>query len=744
MIKLAKYLNPFLISLALAILLLFGQATTDLNLPNYMSDIVNVGIQQNGIEHAALDAISPAGFKLMTTFMLENEKKLVSENYNLVSSNDLNPAGKAYLTLYSKAGTQLYIKKAVDSSTNANLDSAFGASTWTLINVMKDLAANPSAVSSAGSTMDLKNVDITKLYLMQPMLDSLPKAVITAAHEKALTSDSSILKQSGILLAKLFYTEIGADAGAMQNAYIVRIGLLMLLIAFLGGMASILVSLLSSRIAAGVARNLRRDIFNKIQDFSNNEFDQFSTASLITRCTNDISQIQQLLMMGIRIICYAPIMGIGGVLMAINKSSSMSWIIAVAVTALVGMIMVITSIALPKFKIIQKLVDKLNLVSRENLSGMMVIRAFGTQTYEQNRFETANQDLTATNLFVNRIMVFMMPAMMLIMNATTLTIVWVGAHQIASSSMQVGDMMAFMQYAMQIIMSFLMISMMFIFVPRAAVSADRIAEVLQTENSVLDTQEPKEFDAEKKGLVEFKGVHFRYHNAEEDALENITFTAKPGETTAIIGSTGSGKSTIANLILRFYDVTEGQICVDGVDLRDVRQKELRAKIGYVPQEGVLFSGTIASNIKYAKKEASAEEIESAAKIAQALDFITEKPEGFNSAIAQGGSNVSGGQKQRLSIARALVKEPEIFIFDDSFSALDFRTDAALRKALKQYIGTSTILVIAQRVSTIMNAEQIIVLDDGKIVGSGSHQELLKTCPQYLEIASSQLSKEELE
>ncbi|HZW49374.1 MAG TPA: ABC transporter ATP-binding protein [Bacillota bacterium] len=744
MIKLAKYLKPFLISLALAILLLFGQATTDLNLPNYMSDIVNVGIQQNGIEHATPDAISPAGLKLMTTFMVDSEKALVSENYTLMSTVDLNTAGKAYLTVYPKAGTQLYIKKSVDETTSTNLDSAFGTSTWTLINVMKDLSTQPGAVSTTGTSTDLQNVDITKLYLMQPMLDNLPKSVITAAHEKALESDSSILKQSGILLAKIFYTEIGADAGAMQNAYIVHIGLLMLLIAFLGGTASILVSLLSSRIAAGVARNLRRDIFNKIQDFSNNEFDKFSTASLITRCTNDITQIQQLLMMGIRIICYAPIMGIGGVMMAISKSSSMSWIIAAAVTTLVGMIMVITSIALPKFKIIQKLVDRLNLVSRENLSGMMVIRAFGTQKYEQQRFETANQDLTATNLFVNRIMVFMMPAMMLIMNATTLTIVWVGAHQIAESSMQVGDMMAFMQYAMQIIMSFLMISMMFIFVPRAAVSADRIAEVLETENSVLDTQNPREFDPDKKGLVEFKGVHFRYHNAEEDALEDITFTAKPGETTAIIGSTGSGKSTIANLMLRFYDVTEGQICIDGVDLRDVRQKELRAKIGYVPQEGVLFSGTIGSNLRYAKKEASEEEIETAAKIAQALDFVREKPDGFNSTIAQGGSNVSGGQKQRLSIARALVKEPEIFIFDDSFSALDFRTDAALRKALKQYIGYSTVIVIAQRVSTIMNAEQIIVLDDGRIVGMGTHQELLKTCAQYLEIASSQLSKEELE
>lgn len=743
MVKLAKYLKPFLFGLVLAIALLFGQAICDLNLPNYMSEIVNVGIQQNGIEHAAPDAISQNGIKLMTTFMNESEKQLVDENYVLVSGTDRNADGKAYNSLYPKAGAQIYVKKDVAETANVSLDNAFGTATWTMKSVIQDMAKQPGqSIANDGST-DIKNIDISKLYQLLPMLVNLPAAAINTAHEKALDNDETILRQSGIMLTKAFYGELGMDINGLQSGYIIKIGLFMLLIALLGGLATVLVSLLSSKIASGVARNLRNDVFNKIVSFSNNEFDKFSTASLITRCTNDVTQIQQLLMMGIRLICYAPIMAVGGVIMAVNKSASMSWIIAVACIALVGMIMVIMSIAMPKFKAIQKLIDKLNLVSRENLSGMMVIRAFDTQEHEKKRFEAANEDLTKINLFVNRIMVFMMPAMMLVMNGTTLLIVWVGAHQIVNSAMQVGDMMAFMQYAMQIIMAFLMISMMFIFVPRAAVSAGRIAEVLGTENSIVDPQNPKNFDAAKKGLIEFRHVYFRYHNAEEDALSDITFMAKPGQTTAIIGSTGSGKSTIANMALRFYDVSKGQILVDGVDVREVKQKDLRSKIGYVPQKGALLSGTIASNLRYGKKDASDDEVETAARVAQAMEFISKKPERFDSAIAQGGANVSGGQKQRLSIARALAKEPEIFIFDDSFSALDFRTDVALRKALKEHTGNSTVIIVTQRVSTIRNAEQIIVLDEGRIVGCGTHKELLKNCPQYYEIASSQLSQEEL-
>jgi ATP-binding cassette subfamily B protein len=547
----------------------------------------------------------------------------------------------------------------------------------------------------------------------------------------------------GIMISKVFYEELGVDMHSIQTAYIIRVGGVMLIIALLGGVATILVSLISSRIAAGVARNLRKDAFEKIESFSSSEFNKFSTASLITRCTNDITQIQLLLMIGIRMICYAPIMAVGGVIMAIGKSPSMSWIIAVACIAIAGLIVVIIAIAMPKFKIMQTLVDKLNLVARENLSGMMVIRAFATQKHEKKRFEAANGDLTRTNLFVTRVMAFMMSGIMLVMNGITLIIVWVGANQIANSGLLIGDMMAFMQYAMQIIMSFMMISMMFIFVPRAAVSAGRIAEVLEVKNKINDSKQPKSFDTSKKGIVEFKNVYFKYEGAKEYALSDINFTAFPGQTTAIIGSTGSGKSTIANLLLRFYDVTEGGVMLDGVDVRDVTLKDLREKIGYVPQKGVLISGTIASNLRYGKKDASDEEIETAAKVAQAEDFIEEKEDGFDSAIAQGGANVSGGQKQRLSIARALVKNPEVFIFDDSFSALDYKTDVALRKALKKHTGGSTVIVVGQRVSTIMQARQIIVLEKGRIVGVGTHKELLNTCPEYAEIASSQLSEEEL-
>ena len=743
MIKLAKYLKPFYFGVVLAIVLLFGQAVCDLNLPNYMSEIVNVGIQQNGIEHAAPNAISQKGMKLVTAFMDDSEKQLINENYVLVSETDRNGSGTAYGSIYPKAGMQLYIKRDDGEGITNRLDHAFGAAALTMVDVMNDMAEQSGQTDQSGSSAGTGNLDITALYQAQPMLDRLPESTVASAHEKALSNDGDTLNQSGIMLARSFYAELGVNISSMQNAYILKIGLIMLSVALLGGMATVSVSLLSSRIAAGVARNLRKDMFDKIESFSNNEFDLFSTASLITRCTNDITQIQQLLMMGIRMICYAPILGIGGIIIAINKSASMSWIIAVACITLVGMIIVIMAIALPKFKAIQKLVDKLNLISRENLSGMMVIRAFGTQEHERKRFDTANGDLTKMNLFVNRVMVFMMPAMTLIMNGVTLIIVWVGAHQIMDSALQVGDMMAFMQYAMQIIMAFLMISMMFILVPRAAVSAARIAEVLETKGSINDPENPKEFDPAQKGFVEFRHVFFRYHGAEEDALSDITFTARPGQTTAIIGSTGSGKTTIVNMILRFYDAETGQVLVDGVDVREVTQKSLRSKIGYVPQKGALLSGSIASNLKYGKKDATDSEIETAARVAQAMEFISEKPEGFGSAISQGGTNVSGGQKQRLSIARALAKEPEILIFDDSFSALDYRTDSALRKALKEHTGNSTVILVAQRVSTIMNAEQILVLDEGRIAGRGTHKELLKTCPQYYEIASSQLSQEEL-
>ncbi len=743
MVKLAKYLKPFLFGLALTIILLFGQAMSELNLPKYMAEIVNVGIQQGGIEHAAPEAMSAEGFRLMTTLMTEKEKQLLQESYALVSGAEKNADGKAYDSLYPGAGAKFYVQKEVDSAARENLDRAFGTATWTLMNLASEMRSQAGQAGAGEPSFEAKEIDITALYQVQPMLDRLPESAIAAAREKAMLNDEGLLRQSGIMLARAFYSELGLEISGRQTAYILKIGLVMLVIALLGGAATVLVGLLSSRISAGVARDLRKDLFTRIEGFSNREFDQFGAASLITRCTNDVTQIQMLLMIGIRMICYAPIIGIGGVIMAVNKSASMSWILAAVGAVLVGLILVVISIAMPKFKIMQKLVDRLNLVSRENLSGLMVIRAFGTQKHEQKRFGAANEELTETNLFVNRVMVFMMPVMMLVMNGVSVLVIWVGAGQIANSAMQVGDMMAFMQYAMQVIMAFLMLSMIFVFVPRAAVSAGRIAEVLGMENSVVDPESPAAFQADKRGLVEFEHVHFRYQGAEEDALRDITFTARPGETTAIIGPTGSGKSTIARLILRFYDVSRGQIIVGGADVRQVKREDLRAKIGYAPQKGALLAGTIASNISYGQKEASDSEVETAAEAAQAMEFIAEHPDRFAAEIAQGGANVSGGQKQRLSIARALARQADIYIFDDSFSALDFRTDAALRKGLKKQIGGSTVMIIAQRVGTIMHADQIIVLDQGQIVGRGTHRELLKKCPQYYEIASSQLAQEEL-
>lgn len=743
MIKLAKYLKAFSTSIILAILFLFGQAMCDLNLPNYMSEIVNNGIQQNGILHVAPDAISQKGMKLMTTFMTDKEKEIVMNNYDLKSTTDKNSKGKTYISIYKKANQNIYVKKKLSKNVEKQLDQSFGLSTWTLFNIIQEESAGKVSHAQTSSTPRSNKINVSKLYELQPMFDKLSKNVIINAHNKAISSDKTLLTQSGIMMTKAFYTELGVNLHKLGSLYIVKIGLIMIAIALLGGIATVLVSFLSSRIASGVARNLRKDVFKKIESFSNNEFDKFSTASLITRCTNDVMQIQTLLMMGIRMLCYAPIMGIGGIIMAINKSASMSWIIALAVIVLLSLIMIIMTVAIPKFKLIQKLIDKLNLVSRENLTGLMVIRAFGNASHEKMRFQEVNSELTKTNLFVNRIMTIMMPSMMLIMNGSSLLIIWVGAHQIAKSNMQVGDMIAFMQYAMQIITAFLMISIMFILVPRAAVSGARISEVLSTEVSIIDPEFHKNFEADKKGFVEFKNVCFRYEGAENDVLNDISFVAKPGQTTAIIGPTGSGKTTIANLILRFYDVTKGEVFVDGVDLREVKQKDLRTKIGYVPQKGLLLTGTIASNLKYGNKNISDEEMERVAQIAQASEFISQKEGEFNAEISQGGDNVSGGQKQRISIARALARKPEILIFDDSFSALDFKTDFALRKALNEDIESATMIIIAQRVNTIMNAEHIIVLDNGRIVGQGTHKELLKNCPEYLEIASSQLSKEEL-
>lgn len=742
MFKLKKYLKPHIVAIILAILFLFGEAVCELVLPNLMSDIVNVGIQNTGVENASPEVISTDGMTLLKPFMSDNSKKLIEKSYKLVESG--TDSAKDYENAYpilKESGKGIYV--LTDYSDRSALDDIFGKASVALIAMMQDFAKQGNISASSSKDMDISNADITEMYKINPMLSMIPQAKLDGYINDSNNADNQITNTVGCAMTKLFYKEVGIDMGQYQFNYIAKIGVYMLLITLAGGIFAILVSLIASKVAAGVAKDLRRDLFQKVESFSNREFDSFSTASLITRTTNDITQIQMFVVMAIRLICFAPIMGIGGMIMALQQGVSLSWIILLAIVLLIIVMVVICIVALPKFKSIQKMVDKLNLVTRESLTGMMVIRAFGTQKNEEERFDKANKDLTSVNLFVNRVMVILMPIITLIMNGVTLLIVWVGAHQIEAAQIQIGDMMAFMQYGMIIIMAFLMISMMFIMIPRASVSASRIAEVLESELSIKDSKNPKSLGENSKGEISFNNVSFKYGNAEDNVIENISFTAKPGQTTAFIGSTGSGKSTLVNLIPRFYDVTAGSITFDGIDIRDITQHELRSKIGFVPQKGVLFSGDIASNLRYGKRDASDSEIAEAAKVAQAEDFINSKLEKYESPIAQGGTNVSGGQKQRLCIARALAKKAPVYIFDDSFSALDFKTDAALRKALKKYTGDSTVLIVAQRISTIMDAEQIIVLDEGKMVGKGTHKELMQSCPTYREIASSQLNEEEL-
>lgn len=742
MFKLKKYLKPHIVAVILAILFLFGEAVCELVLPNLMSDIVNVGIQNTGVENASPEVISTDGMTLLKPFMSDNSKKLIEKSYKLVESG--TDSAKDYENAYpilKESGKGVYV--LTDYSDRSALDDIFGKASVALIAMMQDFAKQGNTSASSSKDMDISNADITEMYKINPMLSMIPQAKFDGYINDSNNADNQITNTVGCAMTKLFYKEVGIDMGQYQFNYIAKIGVYMLLITLAGGIFAILVSLIASKVAAGVAKDLRRDLFQKVESFSNREFDSFSTASLITRTTNDITQIQMFVVMAIRLICFAPIMGIGGMIMALQQGVSLSWIILLAIVLLIIVMVVICIVALPKFKSIQKMVDKLNLVTRESLTGMMVIRAFGTQKNEEERFDKANKDLTSVNLFVNRVMVILMPIITLIMNGVTLLIVWVGAHQIEAAQIQIGDMMAFMQYGMIIIMAFLMISMMFIMIPRASVSASRIAEVLESELSIKDSKNPKSLGENSKGEISFNNVSFKYGNAEDNVIENISFTAKPGQTTAFIGSTGSGKSTLVNLIPRFYDVTAGSITFDGIDIRDITQHELRSKIGFVPQKGVLFSGDIASNLRYGKRDASDSEIAEAAKVAQVEDFINSKLEKYESPIAQGGTNVSGGQKQRLCIARALAKKAPVYIFDDSFSALDFKTDAALRKALKKYTGDSTVLIVAQRISTIMDAEQIIVLDEGKMVGKGTHKELMQSCPTYREIASSQLNEEEL-
>lgn len=745
MLRIIKHYKPYLLFIMLIIALLVIQALCDLALPDYMSDIVNVGIQQGGINKAVPDAIRKAEADKLVLLMHEEDMNIFYDSYDLYQSGDASEKDyDRFVRDYPLLSEEpLYILKQVGAER---------------INVLDRILAKPMVIALAAAnngfgnlsgnngTVPMGSGSLESLAELPPEIRS---GIINKIDEMLASLTESMISQSAVEYVKAEYKAIGIDLSRIQIRYLFLSGLKMLGVAILSMAMTILVTLFGSRVAAGIGRDLRSDVFRKVESFSNIEFDKFSTASLITRTTNDVQQVQLFTVMLFRIVFYAPILGFGGVLKVLSTRTNMGWVIGVSVLVIMSIVIIMFSIAIPKFRIVQMLVDRLNLVTRENLTGLMVIRAFNTQEHEEERFDRANMDLTKTNLFINRTMALMMPLMMLLMNCVTLLIIWVGSHRVDSGVMQVGDIMAFISYSMQIIVSFLMISMVSIMLPRASVSASRIAEVLAVEPSIKDPEVVRPFDPELTGQVEFRNVSFRYPGADDCVLEGISFTAKKGKTTAIIGSTGSGKTTLINLISRFYDVTDGQVLVDGRDVREVSLKELREKIGYVPQKGVLFSGTIESNLLYGlenlpdEKAETTEIMRKAADISQALGFIEEKPEGFSSPISQGGANVSGGQKQRLSIARALVKNPEIYIFDDSFSALDFKTDSLLRKALRTELSDSTLIIVAQRVGTIMDADQIIVLDEGKIAGKGTHKELLESCEVYREIAYSQLSKEEL-
>ncbi len=744
MLNLLKHLKPFVGSMILAVALLFVQAICDLSLPDYMSDIVNVGIQQGGVENAVPKVIKSSEMKKLFIFMDDNQKTVVDDNYILLDKDNLTTDEyNKYLKNYPELENEsIYKLNTKEKEKLDKLNNIFGKP-MLIVSMLesKGLSGVPGIDGMATQGMDLSTMDPFEVLNMMPQdqIDSM----LSNVDEKLADMPESMITQSATSYVKEQYKDIGINTDKLQSNYVIVAGVKMVGIALISMVATVFVSFIAARVGAALGRNLRKDVFNKVVGFSNTEFDEFSTASLITRTTNDIQQIIMLVVMGLRIVFYAPILGIGGVIKVINTGASMGWVIGVAVISILLLVIVLFTFAMPKFKSIQKLVDRLNLVTRESLTGMLVIRAFSTQKYEEDKFEVANKNLTKTNLFVNRIMTTMMPLMMFIMNAITLLIVWVGAHRIDEGIMQVGTMMAFMQYTMQIIMAFLMISMVSVILPRAMVSAQRVSEVLNVDVVVKDSDNLQTFNHDEKGTIEFKNVSFRYPGADEDVISNVSFKALPGETTAFIGSTGSGKSTLINLIPRFYDATEGEILIDGVNIKNVSQYDLREKIGFIPQKGLLFSGTIESNLKYGGDHISDEDMIKASEIAQAMEFINSKEEKFNTEIAQGGTNVSGGQKQRLAIARAIAKKPEVFIFDDSFSALDFKTDAKLRKAINTELRESTLLIVAQRISTIMNANQIIVLDEGKVVGKGTHKELMKNCEVYQQIALSQLSKEEL-
>ena len=735
--KLFKYVGLYWRTVLLIFIVLFVQAYCDLSLPSYTSDIVNVGIQQNGIDETIPQVIAEEDMQKVLLFVTDTEEKqTVEESYE----KDENSYDKKALVLKESILNEKESQKDLSQILGIPmlLTEGFSSDNETIQQMeeqMKEqlLAAQPQ--------LNIENLDMFQILQMMPA--EQVQMLVKEMQKQMSDMPDMIVEQAAVSYVKTAYLNLGMDVDRIQIQYILITGGKMIALAFLGMMASVLVGFLASRAAAATGRDLRSKVFRKVVGFSNNEFDHFSTASLITRSTNDIQQIQLLMVMLLRVVLYAPIMAIGGIYKVFHTNVSMSWIIGLAVILIGMVVLTLFAVAMPKFKVMQKLVDRLNLVTREILTGLPVIRAFSTEKHEEERFDAANRDLTKTNLFVNRAMTFMMPVMMVIMNGISVLIIWVGANGINDGQMQVGDMMAFIQYTMQIIMSFLMICMVSIMLPRAAVAAERVDEVLTSKTLIHDPEQPKKLPEKADGFLKFDHVSFRYPGASEDVLHDITFEAKPGETTAIIGSTGSGKSTLVNLIPRFYDVTGGAITLDGMDIREIAQHELREKLGYVPQKGVLFSGTIASNIMFGNADGTEEEMKAAAETAQAAEFIETKKKQYESSIAQGGTNVSGGQKQRLSIARAIAKHPDIFIFDDSFSALDYKTDVALRRALKKQTADSTVLIVAQRISTILHAEQIIVLDDGEVAGIGTHQELLANCEVYRQIAESQLSEEEL-
>lgn len=744
MLKILKHLKKSVIALFIVTLLLGLQAACDLALPTYTSDIINVGIAQGGIDDTIPEIIRKSELDKLLLFMKEEEQSVVLSHYVLLDRNNMseqkwNSLLKSYPLLESE---ELY---QWDNKEEALLKDYLSLPMMLTYGLTFDPSRaeemRSQLVVSLPVEMVTQDMDVFDILFLLPQ--EAKANVVAASVEYAKEMPDLLLSQTATAYVKAEYETIGININSLQTRYIILVGAKMVGLAFAAMLTSVLVTLLASRIAAIMGKDLRKKVFEKVVSFSNKEMDQFSTASLITRSTNDIQQVQMLIVMMIRIVIYAPILAVGGIFRVLNTNASMTWILAAGVATIFSVIITLLIVTLPKFKLMQKLIDRVNLVMREIITGLPVIRAFSTQQHEEKRFDGANKDLTRNSLFVSRVMTFLFPALMLIMNLVSILILWVSADRINAGTMQVGDMVAFIQYTMQIIMSFLMLTMISIVLPRAAVAAKRIDEVLMTKNSIEDPDTTKQLDTKKKGLLEFNNVHFRYPNAEEDVLSGISFIAKPGETTAIIGSTGSGKSTLINLIPRFYDVTGGKITIDGVDIRNIKQRTLRDQLGFVPQKGVLFTGTIESNIKFSNSNASDADMKKAARIAQATEFIEAMPENYQSPIAQGGTNVSGGQKQRLAIARALAKDPEIYVFDDSFSALDYKTDATLRKTLKEELTDRTIIIVAQRISTIMNAEQILVLDEGRIVGKGTHKELLKSCDVYYQIASSQLSKEEL-